>query len=402
MEQKLNIAVIGCGDFARNFVPLFQLHPFVESVVVCDLDRSKAEAYRETFGTPIIESMDAALADPAVNTIALFTQRHTHGPLAVKALLAGKDVYSAVPMGTSVEECGQIIDAVKQSGRIYMMGETCIYYPCSMYCKEALEAGKFGKFVYGESQYFHDLSHFPKDFVNDRPSSAVPPFFYPTHSTAMILNAAGAYAVKVTAFGYRDTEENTPFAKGENHWDNEFSNEFSLMQLSNGGIARVSECRRIGYKAPSSYISGFYGTEGSYQFSNAQHILLKKTASGVDVQNVSDYVNPYAMTADKEQPEHMNSVANHQFQWISFSPVQEQERARLPESYLANPQHNGHMASHQLLVDDFCTAVYHRTLPRVNAWVAARYTIPGLIAHQSALLGGVPLDIPDFGEPNVT
>jgi phage tail protein X len=216
---------------------------------------------------------------------------------------------------------------------------------------------------------------------------------------SMAFSAMDDYPVEVTAFGYKDIENDGFYGKGTNHWDNEFSNEFSLMQLSNGGIARVSECRRIGYKAPSSYISGFYGTEGSYQFSNAQHILLKKTASGVDMQNVSDYVNPCAMTAAKEQPEHMNKVANHTYQWNSFSPVQEQERARLPESYLANPQHNGHMASHQLLVDDFCTAVYHRTLPRVNAWVAARYTIPGLIAHQSALLGGVPLDIPDFGEP---
>lgn len=399
MNQKLKIAVIGCGSFARNFVPLFQLHPNVESVSVCDLDRAKAEEYQEMFGTPIIPSFEDVLASDEINTVAIFTQRHTHGPLVVKALMAGKDVYSAVPMGTSVEECGAIIEAVKKSGRIYMMGETCIYYPSSMYCKELRESGKLGKFVYGESQYFHDLSHFPADFVNDRPASAVPPFFYPTHSTAMILNAAGAHAVKVTAFGYKDTEENTPFAKGENYWDNEFSNEFSLMQLSNGGIARVAEGRRIAYKAPSSCIFGFYGTEGSYQFNNAQHLKYQHTPKGVELEDVSDYVNPTSMTKDRENPEFKNKVANHDYQWNCFSPIQEAERSRLPESYIENPQHNGHMASHQLLIDDFCTAVYEHKLPRVNAWVAARYTIPGLVAHQSALQGGVPLDVPDFGDP---
>ena len=63
-----------------------------------------------------------------------------------------------------------------------------------------------------------------------------------------------------------------------------------------------------------------------------------------------------------------------------------------------NGKINGHMASHQFLIDDFCTAVYENKLPYVNAWRAARFTIPGLVAHESAKLGGVPLDIPDFGD----
>ena len=44
------------------------------------------------------------------------------------------------------------------------------------------------------------------------------------------------------------------------------------------------------------------------------------------------------------------------------------------------------------------TAVNTRTLPSVNAWVAARYTLPGIVAHESARQGGVRLDIPDFGD----
>jgi len=397
--MKLHIAVIGCGEFAANFVPLFLAHPEFESVCVCDLIAEKAQVYADKFGVPVISSFEEALADETIDTVAVFTQRHLHGPMVVRALEAGKHVYSAVPMACTPEECGAIIDAVKKSGKTYMMGETCIYYPCSMYCKEAYERGDFGKFVYGESQYFHDLSHFPADFKNDRPNSAVPPFYYPTHSTAMLLYALGAHAVKVSAFGYRDTEENTPYAVGENPWDNEFSDEFSLMQLSNGGAARISECRRIGYKAPSSFISGFYGTEGSYQFNNAQHLYVKLTKAGVDLTDVSDCVNPYAMTEHKDDPDFKQRVANHTWQWNGFAPVQEAERERLPESFRAMPGHNGHMASHQLLIDDFCTAAANGKLPKVNAWLAARFTIPGLIAHESAKRGGELLDIPDFGDP---
>ena len=399
-NKKIRVAIIGCGGFAGHFVPLFQAHPTVEWVKVCDLVLERAEKYRKKFGVEIIPSFDDAIADDSINTIAIFTQRHTHGDLVVRALEAGKDVYSAVPMAITVEDCERIIEAVKRTGRIYMMGETCIYYPSSMFCKERLERGDFGKFVYAESQYYHDLSHFPKVFNEDKPNSAVPPFFYPTHSTAMVLHATNTHVVKVTAMGYEDREEDTPFAVGKNPWDNLFSNEFSLMRLSNGGVARVSECRRIGFKAPSSSIQSFYGTEGSYQFSNAQHIFSKLTPTGVELEDVSDYVNPAAMTENKnDSTEFKNLVANHGYQWSDPSPIQQKDYERLPDSYREIPQINGHMASHQLLIHDFCTAVSERKMPYVNAWRAARYTIPGLIAHESAKLGGVPLDVPDFGDP---
>lgn len=337
MSKRLNVAIIGCGGFARNFVKLFQLHPTVDSVSVCDLVREKAESYRESFGVEIIDSFEDALKDEKINAVAIFTERHTHAPLVIQALEAGKDVYCAVPMGISVEECKTILETVKRTGRIYMMGETCIYY-------------------------------------------------------------ADSHAVKVTAFVYVDKEENTPYAVGENHWDNTFANEFCLMQLANGGIARVSECRRIGYKSPGSYVSGFYGTEGTYQFNNAQHLVTHLTKTGVTLEEVSDYVNPLKLTEIKSEPDFKGKAANHVHQWNCHAPVQAEEVKRLPQSYKEHPDENGHMGSHQFLIDDFCTAAAEGKMPRVNAWQAARYTIPGLVAHESAKLGGVPMDIPDFGE----
>ena len=394
--KKIRLAVIGCGIFARNFVPLFKAHPNVERVYCCDTVASRAEEYSKKFDVEIIPTFEECLARPDVDAVAIFTERHTHAPLSIAALNAGKHVYCAVPMACTPEECGEIIEAVKRTHLIYMMGETCIYYPCSMYCKQEMMKGSFGRFVYAESQYFHDISHFEEKYTSDLASYTIPPFFYATHSVAMVLNAADTYAVKVTAFGYRDDDER--FTVGNNPWDNEFSDEFSLMQLANGGIARVSECRRIGYKSPSSYINGFYGTKGSYQFSNAQHILTRLTEKGVDLTDVSDEVNPRAMTENKNDPEFKHKVGNHVWQVNSPSPIQDVDYARLPEAYKAIPNVNGHMASHQLLIDDFCTAVAEQKLPPVNAWQAARYTVPGLIAHKSAKLGGVPLDIPDFGD----
>ena len=112
---------------------------------------------------------------------------------------------------------------------------------------------------------------------------------------------------------------------------------------------------------------------------------------------MSDYVNPMAMTENKDLPDFKQRVANHEWQWDSFAPIQDYKR--LPKEY--EDLKNGHMASHKFLIDDFCRAAYNHTLPTVNAWLAARFTIPGIVAFESVKKDGQPIDIPDCGEPPV-
>lgn len=71
--------------------------------------------------------------------------------------------------------------------------------------------------------------------------------------------------------------------------------------------------------------------------------------------------------------------------------------SHLPKEYTGLP--NGHLGSHQFLMDDFVTACVSGKQPPNNAWMAARYLIPGLTAHESAVRGGELLPISDFGDP---
>lgn len=396
--NKMTVAVIGCGNFSKEFIPLFKAHPYVEKVYVCDLIPEKVKAYSERFGVEMIASFEEALNNPEITCIANFTQRHLHGDIVKRALKAGKHVYSAVPMASTVEDCQEIVELVRKTGLIYMMGETCYYYPCAMYCREAYKEGKFGDFVYGASQYYH---HIDSITYGKRPNEGgMPPLLYPTHSTGMILSAVDSYVKKVVCFGYEDKTNDGRFGEGCNQWNNKFSNQYVLMELANGGTARVTEGRTFGWMKPSSYISAVYGTEGGYEFSNAQHILVQKDwkpdeKEKVKLTDVSDYVNTDQMVENKNDPDFKNKVANAQWQWDGVAEIQKKEMARLPASYENEP--NGHMATHKFLIDDFCKAVYELKQPVLNACVAARYTIPGLVAIESAKQGGMPMDVPDCG-----
>ena len=173
------------------------------------------------------------------------------------------------------------------------------------------------------------------------------------------------------------------------------------MELANGGTARVTEARTFGWCKPSSYISALYGTQGGYEFSNAQHILVQSAWENdkekVKLSDVSDYVNTDGMVENKHDADFKEKVANGEWQWNNVAAVQQKEMQRLPQAFETEP--NGHMATHKLLVDDFCRAVFKKEMPVLNAWTAARYTIPGLVAIESAKQGGIPLDVPDCGDP---
>lgn len=67
---------------------------------------------------------------------------------------------------------------------------------------------------------------------------------------------------------------------------------------------------------------------------------------------------------------------------------------RLPESMRVK---SGHGGSHTFLVHEFLSAILEDRYPAVNIWEAIAYTAPGIIAHQSALKGGEPMKIKDYG-----
>ena len=72
------------------------------------------------------------------------------------------------------------------------------------------------------------------------------------------------------------------------------------------------------------------------------------------------------------------------------------DKSRLPKIYRGEKPFS-HFNSHPFLVDDFVRAVVDDKLPPNNAWDAARYMIPGLIAHESSLRDGELMDVPDLG-----
>ena len=394
----IRVGICGTGAFATHFIPLFKAHPDVEQVVLCDLDREKLREKSERFGLPdTCPSLDELCARD-VDAVAIITQHHIHGPQAAQALRAGKHVYSAVPSAISIEEMAGLVEAVEDTGRIYMVGETSYYYPCTIYCRERFQNGDFGHVVYAEAEYYHDYTHGMYDVMKWRHGDAweqyygSPPMFYPTHSTSMVVSVTGAHATQVCGMGFVDRHEDNLYAREDNVWKNPFSNETMLCRISDGSMARINEFRRIGH--PGTVGMSLYGTDASYEEQvGGQVWVTKDRGTCVDLSEelacagvpVSLGDDPMARVTSTDGT-HMGASRVH--------PVH-----RLPAAFVGLG--NGHRGSHQFLVHDFVTSCVSGTLPPNNVWQAARYLIPGLVAHESALKGGALMDVPDFGDAPV-
>ncbi|MEV0233921.1 Gfo/Idh/MocA family oxidoreductase [Nonomuraea sp. NPDC050786] len=395
--MTFSLGIVGAGQFAGQFAKLWRLHPGVGDIWATDLIPDRAArlvADYDLAGT--MPSFEAMLSSD-VDAVAIFTQRWTHGPLTVQALRAGKHVYAAVPMAVAEEEIEAIIMAVQETGLIYMMGETSHYNPATVYARNQIAASSFGRLFYAEGDYVHDMDLGFYDAYrysggdNWKATASYPPLLYPTHAIGGVLGAWQTHAISVSAIGVVDDRGDGVFDKSVSQFGNDFSNATALFEVEGGGCFRTNEFRRVGY--PSHIRESrfrFFGTEGSLE--QLATVSLWQDKSGVT--DVTDYLQPKpTLPPDDPSLQHVSPALRDAFTSGS-APVH--DRSRLPEEF--THVSNGHEGSHHFLADDFVQGVATGTLPPVNAWVAARYTLPGIIAHQSALKGGERLAIPDFGD----
>jgi predicted dehydrogenase len=395
--MAFSLAVVGAGQFAGQFATLFDHHPGVGSVFVTDLIPGRAKTLvAEARLKGSFDSFEDVLASPLVDAVAIFTQRWTHAPLVVKALRAGKHVYSAVPMAISEAEIREIVEVVAETGLTYMMGETSYYNPATVFARGKAAEGAFGRLFYAEGDYVHDmdLGFYEAYQYSGGPewkrTASFPPLLYPTHSIGGVLGAWDTRATSVSAIGVVDDRGDGVFDKATSQFTNDFSNATALFELP-GGSMRINEFRRVGY--PSHLRESrfrFFGTEGSFE--EVATAAFWYTKAGAE--DVSSQVQTSAsLPADDPSLDHIAPALRDAFV-SGYAPVHNIDR--IPPELRALP--NGHEGSHHFLVDDFVRAVSTSTLPPVNAWTAARFTLPGVIAHESAQRGGERLPIPDLGQ----
>lgn len=121
-SEKLNAAIIGCGNRANSLAKQIAGVPGVSITWAIDPDEGRARGLARKYSAKVGKDMRQALDDKEVDLVVIGTCNHWHCLAAIWACQAGKDVYVEKPLGHNLVEQRRLIEVAAKTGRIVQVG----------------------------------------------------------------------------------------------------------------------------------------------------------------------------------------------------------------------------------------------------------------------------------------
>ena len=345
-DRKVRIGIVGYGVCRFGAAFGFQDHPNVEIVAVSDLIKERRQGLMKACRCEkSYESLEVLVKDKKIEAVFVATDAPSHTRHCMEVLKHDKHVMTAVPaVFGSLEDAEQLLETVQKTGLKYMMAETSSFRADCYGMRQIYQAGGFGRLIYSEGEYFHFHAKPIPSFKGWRVGS--PPLWYPTHSTAYYVGVTGKRFTSVSCVGFNAGFP--AYRPGANKYDNPFTDEVALFQTSEGGSSRMLMCKGIhGIVVERGRVFGERGWMDGTEY----HGLAKE--------------------------------------------LPDTSRPPLPPGMPAG----GHGGSHGPLANEFIMSILEDREPMVNIYEALAMTVPGIVAHQSALKDGGTLKIPQYTPP---
>jgi predicted dehydrogenase len=364
-HQKINIAIVGLG-FGAEFIPIYQRHPNANMYAICQRDPQKLNSIGDAFGIDKrYTDYEDLLNDPNVDAVHINTPIQNHAEQSIKALRAGKHVACTVPMATTVDECRQIVEAVKETGLTYMMMETVIYSREFLFVKELYDRGELGKLQFLRASHQQEMAGWPGYW------EGLPPMHYATHCVGPVLAMAKADAEYVSCFGSGRIDESLIEKYGS-----PFAVESCHIKFKDSDLA--AEVTRSLFNTARQYRESFdvYGSKKSFEWTLIEHEdSVIHTGETPEKVKIPDYAH---LLPEEIQSFTTGGVYGEDNQHLSFI------------------QGSGHGGSHPHLVNEFLSALVNKRAPFPDARQSANITCVGILAHESAMDGGRKIELPSF------
>jgi predicted dehydrogenase len=370
--SKIRLGVVG-GGFGADFP--WHRHPDCQVEAVSDLRSDRRERLMRAFNcSKVYSSLEELVKDPKIDAVAVFTDAPLHVSHAVECLKHGKHVISAVPAcwGT-VDEAEVLLDAVQATGLTYMLAETGYYQQSTISARHFFQEGQFGTLYYSEAEYQHaglEMLY----IVNGQRTwrFGMAPMHYPTHCTSQLIGVTGERLTEVVCHGWGDDD---PILK-DNAYQNPFWNESAMFRTDQGHAFRVNIWWKGAHRGCER--AQWIGDRLSFYAPHPNGLgpIIVRSSERIDKDDAG--FERKAPTFERYK----------QVEWWKGDLLP--EPLRIP---------SGHEGSHVFLVHEFIDALAHRRVPAINIHEALAYTVPGIIAHESALRRGQSMNIPRFDRP---
>ena len=114
-ENKIVYGLIGFGGMGKWHTEILENVPEIELAGIYDIKEEKRKLAEEA-GFHTYETEEAMLADESIDVILVATPNDTHGPIALRAMEAGKNVIVEKPATLSLKELTELEDMAGKTG----------------------------------------------------------------------------------------------------------------------------------------------------------------------------------------------------------------------------------------------------------------------------------------------
>jgi len=150
-NEKLGLAVVGCGGRGKDHVNAFAGRPDTEILYIVDVDESHGKnmagvvAKKQEREPRVVADMREAFDDKAVDFVTTATPNHWHALVSIWAMQAGKDVYVEKPVSHNVSEGRRMVEVARKYGKICQTGTQSRSNPGMQDAIKYVHDGQIGK-----------------------------------------------------------------------------------------------------------------------------------------------------------------------------------------------------------------------------------------------------------------
>jgi predicted dehydrogenase len=144
--KKVGVGIIGCGAIAPAYMSNIrdEFSGLLKIEACADLYLEAAKKRAAEFGVPRACSVDELLANPAVEVVVNLTNPEGHHPVTMAAIKAGKHVFTEKPLGISMKEGTEIVEAALTGNRT-LAGAADIFLGSGLQsCRKLVDDGRIG------------------------------------------------------------------------------------------------------------------------------------------------------------------------------------------------------------------------------------------------------------------
>jgi predicted dehydrogenase len=150
----IRAAIIGLGGWGQHLVRCLGADsPHIRFTAAATRTPGKARDFAQAHGLRMLDSYDAALADPEVDAVVLATPHTQHADQIAAAARAGKHVFAEKPLGVDAGSAERAARACAEAGVTLAVGYNWRQQPALRRIRAMIEAGTLGRVLHIEGNF---------------------------------------------------------------------------------------------------------------------------------------------------------------------------------------------------------------------------------------------------------